>query len=66
MMKNFGLSTTDMPDTPFFMSKIWEGLAAIFIELYSQKKIGEVLDPYQLPSGSKFKYTNPSQTRGFL
>ena len=54
--KNFGRSTTDMSATPLFVSKLWEGLATIFIELHLQKKVGEVLDPYQLPNGRKLKY----------
>jgi hypothetical protein len=29
---------------------------AIFFELHLQKKFGEVLDPYQLLIGRKFKY----------
>ena len=46
-----------MSPMPLFVSKLREGLAATFFEIFLKTIFfGEVLDPYQLPSGRNFEY----------
>ena len=48
-----------MSATPLFLSKLYEGLAPVFFEIFSKKNFGEVLDPYEFPNGRNMECKCP-------
>ena len=54
--KNFGHYSISVPVAPSSMPKLQTSLATIFVEIFFQKKIGEVLDLFELPHGRIFWY----------